>query len=381
MKILHVCLSCFYIDDYAYQENILPIKNQSDGHEVKIIASTETFVDNLKIGYVEPKFYKTNTGIAIDRLPYDKILTDFISHKVRKHNEFENKLKEFKPDVILFHGMCGWELLTVAKYKKNNPNVKFYVDSHADFYTSGTNWLSKNILHGIFYKTIIHQCFKYIDKIFYISINCGEFVEKVYNIPKDKCEFYPLGGVISSEEVKEKDRIKIRELLNFDEDIIMCLHAGKLDEYKKTVELLETFNKTKDNKLRLVILGSLSPTIQTKVEEIIKNDNRIIYKGFVKAEELIQYLHACDLYIQPGKVSAIAQNAISCACPVILKNIPDYEPFCKDNGWLISQITEIKEILLLISEDKSILKKMSKISNRIAREKLDYKVLAQRLYR
>ena len=42
MRILHLCLSCFYIDGYNYQENILPRINHEDGHDVRILASTET---------------------------------------------------------------------------------------------------------------------------------------------------------------------------------------------------------------------------------------------------------------------------------------------------------------------------------------------------
>jgi len=63
MKILHCCLSQFYIDNYSYQENILPRVNKQMGHEVKIIASTETYLDNRNLEYVEPSRYYTEDGI------------------------------------------------------------------------------------------------------------------------------------------------------------------------------------------------------------------------------------------------------------------------------------------------------------------------------
>ena len=49
MKILHCCLAAFYIDNYGYQENILPKIHQIHGHEVKIVASTETFIDDKNL--------------------------------------------------------------------------------------------------------------------------------------------------------------------------------------------------------------------------------------------------------------------------------------------------------------------------------------------
>ena len=50
MRILHMCLAAFYIDKYSYQENILPRMHKKQGHEVQIIASVETFVDDVNLG-------------------------------------------------------------------------------------------------------------------------------------------------------------------------------------------------------------------------------------------------------------------------------------------------------------------------------------------
>ena len=38
----------------------------------------------------------------------------------------------------------------VLQYKKNHMEVRVYVDNHADFSNSATNWLSKNILHKFY---------------------------------------------------------------------------------------------------------------------------------------------------------------------------------------------------------------------------------------
>ena len=73
MRILHLMLACFYIDNYNYQENILPRINKQDGHDVKIIASVEMFIDNESIGCVEPGRYVNEDGIEVVRLPYKKI--------------------------------------------------------------------------------------------------------------------------------------------------------------------------------------------------------------------------------------------------------------------------------------------------------------------
>lgn len=106
MKILHLCLSNYYIDGYGYQENYLPYFNKEDGHQVKIIASTETFIDNNHLGYLEPAVYQTEGGISIERLAYKKYLPHKIMTKIRSYQNLYERMEDFKPDVILCHGMA-----------------------------------------------------------------------------------------------------------------------------------------------------------------------------------------------------------------------------------------------------------------------------------
>ena len=40
MKIAHCCLSFEYVDDMAYQENILPYMQKKLGHDVVVITGT-----------------------------------------------------------------------------------------------------------------------------------------------------------------------------------------------------------------------------------------------------------------------------------------------------------------------------------------------------
>ncbi len=70
MKVLHCFLANFYVDGYGYQENVFPRMHKRQGHDVAILASTETYIDNKELGYVEPRAYFTEDGIPITRLAY-----------------------------------------------------------------------------------------------------------------------------------------------------------------------------------------------------------------------------------------------------------------------------------------------------------------------
>ena len=48
MKVLHICLACFFPDNYSYQENMLPKFHKELGYDVEVIASLASFDRNGK---------------------------------------------------------------------------------------------------------------------------------------------------------------------------------------------------------------------------------------------------------------------------------------------------------------------------------------------
>ena len=69
--------------------------------------------------------------------------------KFRKYKGVIQELKQFSPDVILFHGCCAQAITEVSEFTRNNPNVVLYVDSHEDFNTAAKGFISREILHKI----------------------------------------------------------------------------------------------------------------------------------------------------------------------------------------------------------------------------------------
>lgn len=381
MKILHCCLSCFYIDDYNYQENILPITNKNDGHEVKIIASTETFIDNSKLGYTKPGKYFTKEGIEVIRTPYKRYLPRILMKKIRHYSRVYNLIDQFSPDIILFHGVPAYELITIAKYKKKYPEVKFYVDSHEDFNNSATNFLSKHILHKIFYKYIIKRTLLYIDRVLCVGYESFEFLNQLYDIPVARMEFYPLGGIVFEDKLRKEKRDIKRSELKLQDDDILIVHSGKIDKKKRTEEILRAFKEIQDNKFKMIIIGSLAEDVKNTVEYLISLDDRVSFLGWKNGDELMEYLCASDLYIQPGGQSATMQNALCAGSAAALYPYESHKYLLKDSVFYIETIEDIVNMFKGISENREILEKKRIQSNKIAREILDYKVLASRLYK
>ena len=383
VRILHLCFSCIYPDNFAYQENILPRINHEDGHAVRILASTETFVDNVHLGYVEPSEYVTEYGVPIKRLPYIKVGNSFVTHKFRAYPHLYEEIAAFAPDVILCHGLQFWSVLDVIRYKKDHPTVKLYADTHTDYYTSGTSWLSLHVLHRVFYRHLVKKALPYLEKYLCISSECRRFCIENYGVPEVKTEFYPLGGVLFEEKDYQTHRAVRREELGVRPNELLLVHAGKLEPQKKTDSLLRAFAAVPELKARLAVIGSIPEENKAALTALMAADPRVTYLGWKSGKDLQEYLCAADLYCQPGKVSAITENAVCCRCPVMLYPHPDYvQDYGRYNNilWVKSE-EDITQALQKLAAEELDLAALQRNSERCARELLDYRTLAARIYR
>lgn len=376
MKVIHCCFSSFYIDNYNYQENAFIRETVLQGHTVLVLASTESYDTNGKLCYLKPGQYKGNEGAPVIRLPYKKILTYSISRKMRSYPNVYKIINEFKPDVIYFHGICAWELLTIIKYKKMNPSVKVYLDSHTDFNNSAKNFISKYVLHFLFYRTIFRSSLKYIEKVFCISLETQSFVEHFYACPKSLIEYLPLGGIIYTDDEYKRKRQNTRAQYKLRDETLVFLQTGKFDTKKKLKESLESFAAIKNNSsVAFLIAGVIVDELQDELMELIHNDKRISFLGWKNAEKLSDLLCACDVYVQPGSQSATLQNSICARCVVIVDNVISHMPFVKGNGWLVSNDEELKQAFneCIMEHKNNTLIHRSKESLAIAEQLLDYK--------
>jgi 1,2-diacylglycerol 3-alpha-glucosyltransferase len=379
MKIAHLCLSNYYVDGFTYQENELVRQHVIDGHDVVVIASTETIDAQGKIGYCAPSTYMGTDGARVIRLPYSRWLPHTLMRKLRIHPNVLSLLGAEKPDVILFHSLCGWELLTVKRYKNKYPKVRVYADSHEDFNNSARTFLSRNLLHRIYYRTILHRALSALDKILCISVETLSFVRDFYGVPENMLEFYPLGGVIYDDDYYQRVRHQTRERLNLSAKHVLFVQSGKMDKSKKVLETLSAFTELKDENARLILAGSLLDEIADQAISIINKDGRIRFIGWQSPDELRALLCAADVYVQPGTQSATMQMSLCARCAVILDDVPSHAPYVDGNGWLISQSVTLQGALKCAMHDKKKLHDMSSQSHAIAHELLDYRVLAARI--
>lgn len=380
LKILHLCLASHYTEGMTYQDNQLSDQNAYDGHEVVVISDCSCYDgDRLIQGEEEDRIL--DSGVRLLRFKYDKIINNVLSSKIRKIGKLFDFMMKFKPDVVLFHGVAGWEMLTVAKYKKYNPNTRLYIDSHEDVHNSGTFWASMFFQYRIFNNLIVQRIKKHVDKFLYISKESKDFLMNVYNLPDKVLEFYPLGGTVIDENIKSKNRRLIRSRHHLSEDDVLVVHSGKLDARKKTTWLLQAISHIQNENLKIFIIGSIPNDMKPVLMPLIDRDPRVVFLGWKNGAELVQYLCAADLYFQPGTQSATMQNAICCGAPVALFPYESHKPYISENGFYVENEADCIAVLDTVLAQPELLKQMKNNSLELARDLLDYKKLAARLYR
>lgn len=380
MKILHLCLSNFYIDGYGYQENMLVAEHVRAGYDVHVLASTETFGSVGKLTYLPPGSYMGSDGAIVERLPYRFASIPLLARKVRAYIGLTERLAKIAPEVIVFHGLCGYSLLEVARYVRKNPQTVLHADSHEDFNNSARTWLSKWVLHFLFYRTIFQMSLSAIRSVSCISKETELFVIGFYGCPATKSQFLPLGGTVFSDEEYNQRRKTARAEYQWGDDLRIFVQSGKFDSAKRLLDSLTAFSALPGQNLRLVLAGVFMDDVKDAAEELARKDPRIIKLGWLDTQGLTSLLIGADVYVQPGSQSATMQMAVCCRRPVIVADVISHRALIASNGWLVGSNQSLYDALLSAAQlQQSELESMSVQSAQIAANILDYALQAEKL--
>lgn len=379
MRIMHICLACTFTGGLSYQENILVEENCRDGHEVLVIADCMKFEDGQAVK-TDPEDVVLACGARMIRMPYVKVLFPMLSEKIRKVEGLMSIMREFAPNVVMFHGSAGREILTAAQYKKEHPETKLYADVHAISENSARNPLSAYILHKGLYRRWLHKALPYIDKVFYITEDAKDFMTTYYRIPVERAQLLPLGGLLPDDGTYAARRAAKRAELGLGEEDVLLMHSGKMNPEKRTADILAAMREVPDSRLHLAVIGSATEDVRTLLDQAVQDDGRIRYLGWKSSAELLEYFCAADLYLQPGTQSAAMQNAACCRSAIAVYPNFGYTALLGESAFFIETRRDIVELLARVAKEPSLLQAKREASFAIAKEKLDYRKLAALLY-
>ena len=236
------------------------------------------------------------------------------------------KIKEIKPDIIIsdtalssiylyfatsftpfsyvthIHGTIFWFDTLPLKYaiihKKVFNEIRESVAGHKEFTHPKPPKLSLTQRISLELTAIaMYMAVRKAKKIFVLSNQMRWEVEKLYGK-----EAMVLKGAFPSEILNYKQKLNIKERLGLT-DKRMILNVNRLDPRKRVDLLIKAFKQIYDkfNDVVLVIggVGPEEENLRALVKELNIED-RVKFVGYIKEEELWDYLASCDVFAHPN---------------------------------------------------------------------------------
>lgn len=268
-----------------------------------------------------------------------------------------------KTDVVHYHaeGPCAWIWI-----------IKWFSKKKVVATIHGLDWqrakwggfATKYIKHGE--KVAV----KYADEIIVLSKNVQEYFMKEYN---HKTIFIPNG--VSKPEIIESKIIRDKYKLEKDDYI---LFLGRIVPEKGIHYLIDAFNKIKTNK-KLVIAGGASDTdsYYSELKEKSKNNNNIIFTGFVSGKELDELYSNAYIYCLPSDLEGMPLSlleAMSYGNCCLTSNIEECSEVIEDKGITFkkSNVEDLTKILQKLVNDENAVNKYKKSAQQFILNKYNW---------
>jgi glycosyltransferase involved in cell wall biosynthesis len=306
-----------------------------------------------------------------------------LQRRFRKYNNTYALIEKEMPDIIFVHGCQFCDIKQVVRFVKRNPNARVYVDNHADFLNSATNWLSKNILHKVIWRHCAHLIEPFTTKFYGVLPARVEFLKNIYKLPEEKVELLVMG--VDDEkmvEAKDKEMIKIiREKHQVKDKDFLIMTGGKIDHNKSQVLLLmEAVQDINRDNVKLIVFGSVNEEIKNALNSLC-DGIRVKYIGWIQAIDSYKYFSAADLVVFPGKHSVFWEQVTGLGKPCVFRymkgfNHVDLGGNCK--FLYEDSVNEIKKTLLEIIDNRIVYDHMCSIAQKRGVNTFSYKTIAQK---
>ncbi|MCX6262207.1 MAG: glycosyltransferase [Bacteroidia bacterium] len=347
-----------------------------------VIASIESFDKNGKGFLLETaREYFSKDGYSITRLNYKKQFKSF-NRIFRRYENFYYSIEKENPSIIFIHNCQFWDIKQVVKYIKLHKEVKVFVDNHADFNNSATNWISKNILHKIIWKFCAKSIEPYAYKFYGVTPLRCDFLKNVYKISASKIELLILGSDDEKIKLNQRDqvRISIRKELSIPVNDFVMITGGKIDERKNIHLLMQAVKELGRENVKLIIFGTSNQQMKPIIENLGRS-NQIRNIGWIESDKVYDYFLASDLAVFPGTHSVLWEQSVGTGIPGVFKywkgmDHIDLGGNCKflykDNA------NEIKIVLEEIIRNEIEFCRMKKITEEIGISKFSYSEISKR---
>ena len=278
-----------------------------------------------------------------------------------------NQIEQWKPDAILVYGWANKSHLKIIRYFKNTIPVFFRGDSTLLDEKPGI----KALLRRVFLKWV----YKHISHAFYAGTNNKAYFKK-YGLLDTQLSLAP--HAIDNDRFKADRKTEanlLREQLGIGSDEILILFAGKFENKKDPLLLLEAFLKIGSRNTHLLFVGN--GILEATLKIMAKGEYNIHFMDFQNQSYMPVIYQACDVFCLPSKGTAetwgLAVNeAMACSKTIVVSDKvgcaidlvkPGSNGFIFRSGNLADMMNKLKSLA-----DKNALVEMGKKSAQIIKD-------------
>ena len=276
-------------------EKVLHIPNYYNPHTGGIEQTTEDFVNSIKDSYEQRVLcFKDAKGTVTEEVNGIKVTrvgcqAKIMSQSIAIHykREMKKMMKNYKPDIVIFHYPNPFVARSLMKYLKNK-TFKFILYWHLD--------ITKQKLMGKLFNGQTIKLLNYADKIVSTSPN---YVEGSQFLPNYKNKIVIIPSCVSNDRITYNDEIinKSKEIKEKYNNKKIIFGFGRHVEYKGLKYLVEASSYLDDN--YKILIGGQGPLTE-ELKELAKNDKKIEFLGRLSLEELKATFLACDVFAFPS---------------------------------------------------------------------------------
>lgn len=363
MKIVHIAISCFYIEGAGYQENLLPKAHRKAGHEVTMISSQYSFNSKGQTEYRPTGTYINENDVKVIILKDTPHLRFGLSMFKKKCYGLYKALENERPDIIFMHGLSALDSYTVLRYLRKHPQVKFYADQHGDYYNTRYLTLGRFVLNFIT-RPMVKKIANRANRLWGTTPWRVEYMQDVYGVPAEKTGLLVMGADEGKIDWENKDRIRktIRSQYNINEKDFLIVTGGKINRAKNIHLLADAIVALNRKDVKLFVFGSLDKEMEGIFSKFADKEN-IVLAGWIKSDAAYNIFLAGDLVCFPGTHSVLWEQAVACGIPGIYKLWDGMKHVnVNDNAILVKDVTEENTLnaIQLILNDKELYNKMKK---------------------
>ncbi len=325
-KIVHVCLCGPTTDGFSYQENLLAKYHRRMGYEVTLIASQWINDTSGGLTTTAKTDYRNEDDVKVIRIP---MLFGTIDTRLKVYPGIISVIEKEAPDILFVHACQFLDLCRIAGYLRRHPEVRCYVDNHADYSNSASGWLSENVLHRIIWRFCTRRVEPYVRYFYGVMPARVNFLRNLYALPEEKCRLLVMGAddVLADAAGTEEQIAETRKQYGIAEQDFLIVSGGKIDAWKpQTLFLMEAVQKLQEEdglmdsgRVRLLVFGSVDANLRERFDALTDGD-AVQYIGWQDNESSYRLFAAAELAVFPGRHSVYWEQAAGQGVPLVVKD-------------------------------------------------------------